>query len=260
MQQSGSHPILVQPHLRCWRSSQRSTTLETLAAWRRPASMSSLRRSKGEMLALQWPMRLPARLPDYKRSSDYFFLFRLKSWECSLPSQPTSQSRHTESILGTVQVIQNVKKWQQFVSPFLFINLQQKISGLADSATYMAKTDEVVTVNISTETGKPISYRVEQRFITLRLSNIYIALISQIRFIGTMARWPTRMTLKPIHFGSPTPTLMWVQRCSIKTYWTTFQPGKYNINVTAYNLHSNELYGYNKFINNMTRWGQWTIF
>ena len=65
---------------------------------------------------------------------------------------------------------------------------QQKISGLADSATYMAKTDEVVTVNISTETGKPISYRVEQRFITLRLSNIYIALISQIRFIGTMAR------------------------------------------------------------------------
>ena len=72
--------------------------------------------------------------------------------------------------------------------PFLFINLQQKISGLADSATYMAKTDEVVTVNISTETGKPISYRVEQRFLTLRLSNIYIALISQIRFIGTMAR------------------------------------------------------------------------
>ena len=70
---------------------------------------------------------------------------------------------------------------------FLFIK-QQKISGLADSATYMAKTDEVVTVNISTETGKPISYRVEQRFITLRLSNIYIALISQIRFIGTMAR------------------------------------------------------------------------
>ena len=143
---------------------------------------------------------------------------------------------------------------------FSFINLQQKISGLADSATYMAKTDEVVTVNISTETGKPISYRVEQRFLTLRLSNIYIALISQIRFIGTMARWPTRMTLKPIHFGSPTPTLMWVQRCSIKTYLATFQPGKYNINVTAYNLHSNELYGYNKFINNMTRWGQWTIF
>ena len=31
------------------------------------------------------------------------------------------------------------------------------------------------------------------------------------------------------------------------------QPGKYKINVTAYNLHSNELYGYNKFINNMTR-------
>ena len=110
MQQSGSHPILVQPHLRCWRSSQRSTTLETLAAWRRPASMSSLRRSKGEMLALQWPMRLPARLPDYKRSSYSFFLFRLKSWECSLPSQPTSQSRPTESILGTVQVTQNVKK------------------------------------------------------------------------------------------------------------------------------------------------------
>ena len=124
----------------------------------------------------------------------------------------------------------------------------------------MAKTDEVVTVNISTETGKPISYRVEQRFLTLRLSNIYIALISQIRFIGTMARWPTRMTLKPIHFGSPTPTLMWVQTCYIKTYWTTFQPGKYNINVTAYNLHSNELYGYNKFINNMTRWGKWAIF
>ena len=45
-----------------------------------------------------------------KRSSDYFFLFRLKSWECSLPSQPTLQSRHTESILGTVQVTQNVKK------------------------------------------------------------------------------------------------------------------------------------------------------
>ena len=38
------------------------------------------------------------------------------------------------------------------------------------------------------------------------------------------------------------------------------QPGKYKINVTAYNLHSNELYGYNKFINNMTRWGQWKIF
>ena len=93
-----------------------------------------------------------------------------------------------------------------------------------------------------------------------RLSNIYIALISQIRFIGTMARWLTRMTLKLIHFGSPTPTLMWVQTCYIKTYWTTSQPGKYNINVTAYNLHSNELYGYNKFINNMTRWGQWTIF
>ena len=143
---------------------------------------------------------------------------------------------------------------------FSFINLQQKILGLADSATYMAKTDEVVTVNISTETGKPISYRVKQRFLTLRLSNIYIALISQIRFIGTMARWPTRMTLKPIHFGSPTPTLMWVQRCYIITYLATFQPGKYNINVTAYNLHSNELYGYNKFINNMTRWGQWTIF
>ena len=71
---------------------------------------------------------------------------------------------------------------------FSFINLQQKILGLADSATYMAKTDEVVTVNISTETGKPISYRVKQRFLTLRLSNIYIALISQIRFIGTMAR------------------------------------------------------------------------
>ena len=31
------------------------------------------------------------------------------------------------------------------------------------------------------------------------------------------------------------------------------QPGKYTINVTAFNLHSNELYGYNKFINNMTR-------
>ena len=31
------------------------------------------------------------------------------------------------------------------------------------------------------------------------------------------------------------------------------QPGKYKINVTAFNLHSNELYGYNKFINNMTR-------
>ena len=115
---SGSHPILIQSHLRCWRSSQRSTTLETLAAWRRPASRSSLRRSKGEMLALKWPMRLPARLPEYKRSSDSFFLFRLKSWECSLPSQPTSQSRPTESILGTVQVTQNVKKWQRFISPF----------------------------------------------------------------------------------------------------------------------------------------------
>ena len=125
----------------------------------------------------------------------------------------------------------------------------------------MAKTDEVVTVNISTETGKPISYRVEQRFFAIRFkSNIYIPLISQFRFIGTMARWPTRMTLKPIHFGSPTPTLMWVQTCYITTYLATFQPGKYNINVTAYNLHSNELYGYNKFINNMTRWGQWTIF
>ena len=36
------------------------------------------------------------------------------------------------------------------------------ISGLADAATYMAKTDEIVTLNISTETGKPISYRVRQ--------------------------------------------------------------------------------------------------
>ena len=34
------------------------------------------------------------------------------------------------------------------------------LSGLADGATYMAKTDEIVTLNISTETGKPISYRV----------------------------------------------------------------------------------------------------
>ena len=45
------------------------------------------------------------------------------------------------------------------------------ISGLADDATYMAKTDEVVTLNISTEAGKPISYRVrqEKHFLTIPL-------------------------------------------------------------------------------------------
>ena len=257
---SGSHLILIETHLRCWRSSQRSTTLETLAAWRRPASRSSLRRSKGEMLALQWPMRLPARLPDYKRSSYSFFLFRLKSWECSLPSQPTSQSRHTESILGTVQVTQNVKKWQRFISPFFVYKTTENFrsGGLCNvhgkdrrscHREHFHRNGEAYQLSSRTK----IYYFKIKQYLQCRF---YIALLSQFRFIGTMARWPTRMTLKPIHFGSPTPTLMWVQTCYIKTYLATFQPGKYNINVTAYNLHSNELYGYNKFINNMTRWGQ----
>ena len=30
-------------------------------------------------------------------------------------------------------------------------------------------------------------------------------------------------------------------------------PGEYAINITAYNLHSDEEYGYNKFTHNMTR-------
>ena len=33
-------------------------------------------------------------------------------------------------------------------------------AGLADDAIYLAKTDELVTLNISTETGKPIHYLV----------------------------------------------------------------------------------------------------
>jgi hypothetical protein len=33
-----------------------------------------------------------------------------------------------------------------------------------------------------------------------------------------------------------------------------FQAGKYRINITAFNLHSNELYGFNKYITNMTRY------
>ena len=44
------------------------------------------------------------------------------------------------------------------------------LSGLADGATYMAKTDEIVTLNISTETGKPISYRVCENHLILILS------------------------------------------------------------------------------------------
>ena len=36
--------------------------------------------------------------------------------------------------------------------------------------------------------------------------------------------------------------------------WHTYKgPGKYVINITAYNLHSDKKFGFNKFVHNMTR-------
>ena len=50
------------------------------------------------------------------------------------------------------------------------------LSGLADAATYMAKTDEIVTLNISTETGKPISYRVWRESSYLNIDQFQLVL------------------------------------------------------------------------------------
>ena len=72
-----------------------------------------------------------------------------------------------ELIPGTVQVSEKSNDLKSnFLSSEIYLNCMvldvTLISGLADDATYMAKTDEVVTLNISTEAGKPISYRVRQ--------------------------------------------------------------------------------------------------
>ena len=120
---------------------------------------------------------------------------------------------------------------------------------MADSATYMAKTDEVVTLNISTETGKPISYRVRQEWFYPFIPCLKIE--SQIYWDDGEITEENDTTTNSYVF---THTYADVSTgVNVSSNMCFLQPGKYKINVTAFNLHSNELYGYNKFINNMTR-------